>query len=438
MSIKYKIPVVMLIAFVLNIVILFVYYKVYLYNRVEQYQAHMDEMVSEETDKIAVAIHNVEVDDALVYLNAYDNGKNFIINLQNTTNGEITVWNAETSHRFGFSQVRLITLSGRPYILQVQKKIELVNLRANSLFSDILYFECIVQFVLFLAVGSVIHFRYVKTLLKLDKKMKLYKNGDILRFAVRGKDEIAQLQASFRDLTQKLYEEKQTQNRMIASISHDIKTPLTSVLGYSERIATKKLSPERLEKYTQIIYKQAMDIEAIIDEFDDYLTTTIPVTTQLQCYNVSYLCAMLKDEYSLQLREQEIEFYVVNGCDEEIAVMVDLLKLRRIFANIISNSVRHAGVSHLRIEITAGIENSNVVFTIADNGHGVSDEDLKHIFEPFYTSDKSRRVSGLGLSICKQMMDGIGGEIVAHNNILGGLSIVLMIPLFEQVNNRRT
>jgi signal transduction histidine kinase len=313
----------------------------------------------------------------------------------------------------------------------VQKKIDLVNLRANSLISNILYFECVVQFVMFLAVGSVIHFRYVKTLLKLDTKMKRYKNGDILRFDVRSKDEIAQLQASFQQLTQNLYEEKQTQNRIIASISHDIKTPLTSVLGYSERIATKNLNPERLEKYTQIIYKQAMDIEAIINEFDDYLTATITVTTQLQRYSVGYLCTMLKDEYSLQLREQEIEFTVENGCDEEITVMIDLLKLRRIFANIIGNSVRHAGVSHLRIDITAKIETGNVVFTIADNGHGVSDEDLKHIFEPFYTSDKSRRVSGLGLSICKQIMDGIGGEIVAHNNKPGGLSVILRIPILE-------
>ncbi|OJU17715.1 MAG: hypothetical protein BGN88_00230 [Clostridiales bacterium 43-6] len=235
-----------------------------------------------------------------------------------------------------------------------------------------------------------------------------------------------------------LCEEKQLQNRIIASISHDIKTPLTSVLGYSERITKKELTIEKQRKYIETIYNQAKDIEAIVDEFDDYLGASLPNKGEQRNYSVNYLRKMLQDEYASQLSEQHILFLVENKCENHRAIHIDLLKLRRVFANIIGNSIRHAKVKDVKISLTTESSQGHLFFTLADNGGGVSDSDLPHIFEPFYTSDKSRRVSGLGLSICKQIIEGQDGTITAFNNDQGGLSVQMSFTGIELSYNNKT
>lgn len=428
MSIKFKIPLIMLTAFLLNIIVLMAYYQLYLSDRVELYQKKMEQAVSEAAEGLAAKIEGQSFAYASETLTSYENSRNFVLTLKNTRDGQESVWNPQDTHRLGFTKVKLVSLADAPYMFQVHKQIEILNLKSHSVLSQLLYFEIAVLFVMFLLVGVLIHFRYVTALLKLDWKMKRYQSGEVPDITVHGRDEIGQLEASFVELAQTLSEEKQTQNRIIASISHDIKTPLTSVMGYSERIAKKELPPEKQRQYIKIIYNQARDIEAIVDEFDEYLSTTVSGNISVQEYEVRYLCEMLKDEYLVQLKEQDISFSVRNDCAAHIAVQVDLLKLRRMFANIIGNSIRHAGVQNLSIEVDAKAENGQVLFTVSDNGRGVSDADLPHIFEPFYTSDKSRRVSGLGLSICKQIMEAHGGVLTADINEAGGLSVRLSLP----------
>jgi two-component system, sporulation sensor kinase D len=69
-----------------------------------------------------------------------------------------------------------------------------------------------------------------------------------------------------------------------------------------------------------------------------------------------------------------------------------------------------------------------IIFTFTDNGQGISEADLAHIFEPFYTSDQSRHISGLGLSICKKIIESFGGTIEVKNNINQGLSVKIRLP----------
>ncbi|MNN48477.1 Sensor protein SphS [compost metagenome] len=138
---------------------------------------------------------------------------------------------------------------------------------------------------------------------------------------------------------------------------------------------------------------------------------------------------MLEDEYRIRLAEQGIVFSIRNQCDSRAAVNADLLKLRRVFANIIGNSIRHAGVASLQIYVSFLCSANMLSITMSDNGHGINETDLPHMFEPFYTSDQSRRISGLGLSICKQIVEGNGGNISSSNHPEGGLIIRFSLPL---------
>jgi len=431
MSIRFKIPLIMLFAFILNIVILMTYYKVYLSNRVEIYQNNMDKAVSETAQQISSEIDGKSFDFATNYLTSFENPHYFTLSLKNIQTGKTTAWYQNNSHHLGFSEAETVTLSSQIYIFQVQKHVELFNLTSHSVFNNLLFFEFAVLFGMFLLVGVVIHFIYVTALLKLDSKMKRFKSGEVITATTGRRDEISQLNKSFSKLSMTLYEEKQLQNRIIASISHDIKTPLTSVLGYSERITKKVLTTEKQKQYINTIYNQAKDIEAIVNEFDDYLSASLPDKGEQRNYFVNYLCKMLQEEYSTQLTEQNILFLVENKCENHRAIYVDIFKFRRVFSNIITNSIRHAKVKDVKISLIAESSQRHIFFTLADNGGGVNDSDLPHIFEPFYTSDKSRRVSGLGLSICKQIIEGQDGTITAFNNDQGGLSAQLSFTGIE-------
>ena len=102
-------------------------------------------------------------------------------------------------------------------------------------------------------------------------------------------------------------------------------------------------------------------------------------------------------------------------------------KMRRVFGNIIGNSIKNMKKDYKKIEINFNNDKENILISIADNGCGVDDDKIDKIFEALYTSDKSRNVAGLGLSICKSIVKGHGGKIYAKNNSYGGLTIMIVL-----------
>ena len=113
------------------------------------------------------------------------------------------------------------------------------------------------------------------------------------------------------------------------------------------------------------------------------------------------------------------------------AVMeADLGKMRRVFGNLIGNAVRHAApAGPLSIRVRCRREGGNVSFAVSDNGSGVAPEELEHIFEPFRTGDAARGEGrGLGLAICRSIVEAHGGRIRAEAAEEGGLAVVLSLP----------
>lgn len=295
-------------------------------------------------------------------------------------------------------------------------------LRQNRMVHELLGFEFFAIIILIFLTGVIIYFFYARPLDKLNSKVKNYKRHAVTR--TERKDEIGQLQNTFAMLSNELYEEKQAQNRIIASISHDIKTPLTSVLGYSESLLKKELTKERVYQYLQVIHSKARDIEGIVQDFDTYVEGKLVSNLKLQSCRVSFLVEMLLLEYQKELEQQSVKFEVINQLQERETTNIDLPKLRRVFANLIGNAIKHnMNKEQLRITVSILKEGEKTAFCVADNGCGIEGKDLPHIFEPFYTSDESRTVSGLGLSICKNIIEAHGGEIWADALVEGGTAI---------------
>lgn len=228
----------------------------------------------------------------------------------------------------------------------------------------------------------------------------------------------------FVSLTRNLEHQQQNQQRIIASISHDIKTPLTSILGYAERIKSGNISEEKRLRYLNTVYEKAVEIQSLVDEFDEYLSYNLEKQVHTEKVDTPTLKRALEHEYGAELEMESIAFRIINNA-EKASVMIDRIKMRRVFGNIIGNSVKHMLTDDKRIEITINCDRDNVYINVNDSGEGVEDEKLEIIFEPLYTSDEGRKVAGLGLAICRDIVESHGGRIYAKHSQLGGLEVCI-------------
>ena len=228
----------------------------------------------------------------------------------------------------------------------------------------------------------------------------------------------------FVSLTHNLEHQQKNQQRIIASISHDIKTPLTSILGYAERIKSGNISEKRRLEYLNTVYEKALEIQELVDEFDEYLGYNMTKQVCTEKVTTPEIVGALKSEYGAELEMSGVDFSVVNNAPKA-SVMIDIMKMRRVVGNIIGNSVKHMHNKEKKIVVEISCDRENVYCNIADSGDGVEDEKLEIIFEPLYTSDEGRKVAGLGLAICREIVESHGGSIYARHSTLGGLEVCI-------------
>lgn len=282
-----------------------------------------------------------------------------------------------------------------------------------------------------LAVAAILLFLLaVAPIIRLRKAMRRYSaTGEAPERTVRS-DEIGRLQNTFVELVEIIERKEQAERQLIASISHDIKTPLTSVLGYSERLRSNYLSPERREQYVDLIHEKALHLKAVVDEFDDYLDAGLRDAQPMTLTTAGELCRRLQAEYGEELSDAGVTFRVDCLCPD-VQLICSWEQLRRLFGNFISNSINHAQSPRLELELTCERQEDRILFSFRDNGVGVPPELLGQIFEPLYTSDRGRKVSGLGLAICRSIVKAHGGSLWARNAPEGGLLLQMLLPCVE-------
>ena len=315
----------------------------------------------------------------------------------------------------------LIKINDANYLLQVYY---VNNLNVSKII--ILFFEiqAFLMLLIFIVAGFSANKGILRPLDKLNNDICNYKFG---KKPIRSKikNEFDLIQNEFVNLTDSLEEERVEQTRIIASISHDIKTPLTSIIGYSDLIASGSLKYEQVKKYNEKINLKSKMIKEILNNFDDYLINNTNQTLKLEKIKLKDLIEQLDNDYKMDLEANNIKLFINCNCLND-NIMIDVMKIKRVFSNIISNSVRYLkGNGFIKISIKK--VNGSYVFKITDNGPGVDESIINKIFEPLYTTDYSRKISGLGLSICKEFIILHSGTIKAYNNY--GLTIEFTIPI---------
>ena len=228
----------------------------------------------------------------------------------------------------------------------------------------------------------------------------------------------------FSSMTENLERQQKNQNNMIASISHDIKTPLTSIMGYSERLTKDNISEERRKRYIDTVYGKSLEIQELVEEFDEYISFNLVQEKDTVVIDAEFMEKRIIEEFATDMELVGVDMEIVNHAGKA-TVCVNRKKMKRVFSNIFANCEKHFVGKDKKIEVEIYKDDSKVYVDISDNGRGVAPENLEIIFEPLYTSDEGRKVAGLGLAICREIIDSHGGKIYAKPSALGGLAICI-------------
>ena len=239
-------------------------------------------------------------------------------------------------------------------------------------------------------------------------------------------DEIGLLFVNYEQMRLQLKEseEEKAQNEkkskeLVSNISHDLKTPITSIKGYVEGIMDGVAdTPEKMDKYIKTIYNKANDMDRLINELTTYSgidSNKIPY--HFHILNVSDYFTDCVEEVGLDLESKNIHLDFTNLVPANTCVVADPEQLKKVINNIISNSVKYMGHSNGVIDIRLLDEGESVKIEIEDDGKGIASKDIGSIFERFYRTDSSRNSlqggSGIGLSIVKKIIEDHGGYVWA-------------------------
>ncbi|MBR4830507.1 MAG: HAMP domain-containing histidine kinase [Bacilli bacterium] len=301
----------------------------------------------------------------------------------------------------------IVTINNEKYLLSVGKMNEF---NVVSITKKFMIFEIVFTLVIIMLALIVSNEILLKPIEDTIKDIKNYKFG-IKPKKRKVLTEIGYIQNEFVDLTENLEKEHEEQNRIISAISHDIKTPLTSIIGYSDLLTNKKLNVTERKKLEEKIYMKAQDMKAIVSDFDDYLLSNKDRTYTFTEINIRDYLNKLKLEYKDDLKDKGIRFEVLDRSRAR-TFKIDIGKINRVFANLVSNSIRHIDKNG-KITITCKSDKEYIYFEFKDNGSGVSDENISKIFDPLFTTNKARKINGLGLSISKEIIEMHGGKIYA-------------------------
>jgi len=277
----------------------------------------------------------------------------------------------------------------------------------------------------------------VKPLLMLRQSAEHIKEGNLQNSLVlHSKDEIGQLNEAFEDMRKRLHEsillrlrDEENRKELISNISHDLRTPITNIKGYIEGIRDGVAdTPEKMNKYVNIIYTKTIDLDRLVDELFLYSKLDLKqVPFMFECVDINGFIDDCIDEQRYVLGEKGIRLEWEKRTGHSVQVVADPEKLKRVFLNIIGNAQSFMDKQYKFIQVSTVLAPEWVTVEIRDNGMGIELEAIPYIFERFYRAEASRNSatggSGLGLAIARQIIEGHGGEIWAESKPGVGTSL---------------
>jgi two-component system sensor histidine kinase VicK len=224
------------------------------------------------------------------------------------------------------------------------------------------------------------------------------------------------------------------QKDFVANVSHELKTPLTTIKSYTETLLDGALD----DKDTAVHFLNIVDMEA--DRMNRLVKDLLQLSRldhrqakwNIKENNIIALINMAVTKVEMTARQKKQQLNRFYDSEDDIRVLIDRDRFEQVMMNILSNAIKYTQNGG-RIDVDARVAVSTVIVTVRDNGIGVTETEIPRIFERFYRVDKARSRAmggtGLGLAITKQIVEEHHGKIEAESNVGNGTKITITLPL---------
>lgn len=288
-----------------------------------------------------------------------------------------------------------------------------------------------------------LQYRDIRYLRRISTALQDVSEGNFDRSVpVIGDDELSDIALQVNHMTEEIRlliekekEAEQTKNDLITNVAHDLRTPLTSIIGYLDLIIKQPgMEEEKRQAFLKIAYDKSRHLQTLIEDLFGFTKLNYgKQTATMQPIDIIRLIGQLLEEFYPVFEQNGIEYEYTPQIPAQM-IMGDGVLLARLFDNLIGNAVKY-GKEGKRILVDAGLRGSYVVISVVNYGKVIPKRDLEHIFDKFYRAEQSRSSqtggTGLGLAIAKNIVELHNGFIRAESSIQGTVFEV-DLPVMEK------
>lgn len=278
---------------------------------------------------------------------------------------------------------------------------------------------------------------------KISDAMQNISEGDLnVTVEVEGDDEFSSMAANLnkmveelKELMDKERESERTKNELITNVAHDLRTPLTSIIGYLELLSGDvKLDPELQKKYINIAYVKTKRLEKLIEDLFGFTKMNYgKLTMHVAQVDVVKLLSQLLEEFYPSFVDKNLSYELQSNVPAKV-ITADGNLLARLFDNLINNAIKY-GADGKRIMVKLHADDEIVTVSVINYGYVIPADELPLIFNKFYRVEQSRSTNtggtGLGLAISKNIVDMHGGTITVTSDLSGTVFTVKLKVNFD-------
>lgn len=221
---------------------------------------------------------------------------------------------------------------------------------------------------------------------------------------------------------------EQAYKRLMTSLSHDVKTPLSSLVGYLEAVESGLVSGEEKDEYIHVAFEKSQHLKHFVENLFEWVKLDSGEQVfHFEILDLNELSRNLIADWISVLENNFFE-YEIDIPEEEYLIRIDVNAYTRILNNILQNIILHSNGDKMMLRVLEDQQHIKII--ISDNGKGITSENLPHVFERLYQCDKSRSAkgNGLGLAITKELVNAHKGTITANSTPNKGTEFIISFP----------
>ena len=285
--------------------------------------------------------------------------------------------------------------------------------------------------------------RSMRYISRISAAMREIAEGDLnITLDVEGDDEFADMAENFNNMVEELRqlmdrerESERTKNELITNVAHDLRTPLTSIIGYLELLSGPvKLNEEMQKKYLDITYKKSKRLQKLIEDLFGFTKLNYgKISMKVSKVDIVKLLSQMLEEFYPNFMEKNLAYELQSNVTAKV-ITADGNLLARLFDNLINNAIKYGSVGK-KIIVKVDATDTVVTVSVTNFGYVIPKEELPLLFEKFYRVEQSRSVNtggtGLGLAIAKNIVDMHGGTIGVTSDLNGTVFTVKLKVDFD-------